>query len=150
MSHTFTPNLSNFLIHSQQEKHIPVVLHTFPVSNALPEVECVPPAEPQAQDQQRPQQRGALLNVTTTIPRLISVVEIIKREYIKVLESKRSPRLEGLHQYNEIGCIEDLDLGLGGDKGDGMSGRTRGDEIVQALSARNQYISLFFVGYILC
>jgi hypothetical protein len=42
----------------------------------------------------------------TVIPRLISVVEIIKREYIKLLQEKHSTRLHGLHQYNEIGNVE--------------------------------------------
>ena len=42
--------------------------------------------------------------------RLISVVEIIKREYLKILETTHSTRLHGLHQYNEIGTLEDLGL----------------------------------------
>jgi hypothetical protein len=89
-------------------------------------------------------QRGALSNATTTIPRLISVAEIIKREYVKVLESKRSPRLEGLHQYNEIGCLENLGLDLGGDRPDETE-KTRADEIILALSGRNQYVRSFFL-----
>ena len=36
------------------------------------------------------------------IPRLISVVEIIKREYIKTLEQTHSTRMHGLHQYNHF------------------------------------------------
>lgn len=44
------------------------------------------------------------------VPRLISVVEIIKREYIKTLELKHSPRLHGLHQYNYFGCLEEPEL----------------------------------------
>jgi hypothetical protein len=44
----------------------------------------------------------------STTPRLISVVEIIKREYLKSLAQKRSPRRIGLHQYNEIGLLDDL------------------------------------------
>ncbi|KAI0048998.1 hypothetical protein FA95DRAFT_1653164 [Auriscalpium vulgare] len=44
---------------------------------------------------------------TTTIPRLISVVEIIKREYLKTLDAKKSKELLGLYQYNELGCLED-------------------------------------------
>ena len=47
---------------------------------------------------------------TTTVSRLISVVEVIKREYFKTLETTRSTRLHGLHQYNEIGTLEDLGL----------------------------------------
>lgn len=44
------------------------------------------------------------------VPRLISVVEIIKREYLKKLEATHSRRFLGLHQYNEIGTLEDLGL----------------------------------------
>ncbi len=44
---------------------------------------------------------------TTAIPRLITVVEIIKREYLTVMNAKRSPQLVGLFQYNEIGSLED-------------------------------------------
>jgi len=47
---------------------------------------------------------------TSTVSRLISVVEIIKREYLKTLETTHSTRFHGLHQYNEIGTLEDLGL----------------------------------------
>lgn len=43
---------------------------------------------------------------TATIPRLISVVEIIKREYLKTLSSEEPNLLTGLHQYNEMGLLE--------------------------------------------
>jgi hypothetical protein len=45
---------------------------------------------------------------TTTIPRLITVVEIIKREYLAAMNAKWPPQLVGLFQYNEIGSLEDL------------------------------------------
>ena len=44
---------------------------------------------------------------TTVIPRLITVVEIIKREYLAAMNAKRSPHLVGLFQYNEMGSLED-------------------------------------------
>jgi hypothetical protein len=47
-----------------------------------------------------------LLPSTTAIPRLITVVEIIKREYAAI-NAKRSPHLGGLFQYNEMGSLED-------------------------------------------
>jgi hypothetical protein len=47
---------------------------------------------------------------TSTVPRLITVVEIIKRECLKVLETTHSARLLRLHQYNEIGTLEDLGI----------------------------------------
>jgi hypothetical protein len=120
-----------------------VVLHTLPAPPAPAETASITPQEFKHQAVPQPPlqpHRGALSNVTSTIPRLISVAEIIKREYVKVLESKRSLRLEGLHQYNEIGCLEDLGLELGGDKREGEDDQTRTDEIVQALSGRKQYV----------
>ena len=47
---------------------------------------------------------------TTLIPRLVSVVEIIKREYVKKLDPALAEKgcLAGLHQYNEVGALEDL------------------------------------------
>jgi hypothetical protein len=44
---------------------------------------------------------------TITIPRLISVVEIIKREYLAAMNTNRSPDLVGLYQYNEVGSLEE-------------------------------------------
>jgi len=49
----------------------------------------------------------ALSPSATTIPRLITVAEIIKREYLIAMDAKRAPDLMGLYQYNEMGCIED-------------------------------------------
>ena len=49
---------------------------------------------------------------TNMVYRLISVVEIIKREYLKLLETTHSTRLLGLHQYNEIGTLEDLGIAV--------------------------------------
>ncbi|PBK77167.1 hypothetical protein ARMSODRAFT_949064 [Armillaria solidipes] len=82
------------LEHLQKDESEPIVLHTLPT----------------LQKSNKPA-KGSLSTATTTIPRLISVVEIIKREYIKILESKHLPRLFGLHQYNEVGSLEDIGLG---------------------------------------
>jgi len=38
-------------------------------------------------------------------------VEIIKREYIKHLHNTHSQRFVGLHQYNQLGTLEDLGYG---------------------------------------
>ncbi|KAL1745143.1 hypothetical protein HDZ31DRAFT_18580, partial [Schizophyllum fasciatum] len=43
---------------------------------------------------------------TTAMSRLISVAEIIKREYLSELDKGKSARLCGLHQYNHIGYTE--------------------------------------------
>lgn len=72
-------------------------------------------------------------SVTSAIPRLISVVEIVKREFVKSLALKHSTRLAGLHQYNEIGCLEDLDTT---DKGAGPE-EDRATELAMALNGKN-------------
>ncbi|KAK0465217.1 uncharacterized protein EV420DRAFT_1513343 [Desarmillaria tabescens] len=84
------------LEHLQKEGSESIVLHTLPAPRNLQEPKPT---------------KGSLSNATTTIPRLISVVEIIKREYVKILELKHLPRLFGLHQYNEISSLEDIGLG---------------------------------------
>ncbi|THH16655.1 hypothetical protein EW146_g4014 [Bondarzewia mesenterica] len=69
---------------------------------------------------------------TTTIPRLISVVEIIKREYVKMMDTKRQTELTGLHQYNEIGYLEE---GEKSDKEESVEDRAR--MLIQALKGGN-------------
>jgi hypothetical protein len=64
------------------------------------------PQPPQSIDAVDQETRG-LSASSTTIPRLISVVEIIKREYLAAMNARRSPDLVGLYQYNEMGSLED-------------------------------------------
>ena len=66
------------------------------------------------------------------IPRLISVVEIIKREYFKTLPS--GPESTGLHQYNHLGFLEERELNSSYEEADEES-RQRG--ITAALEGRN-------------
>lgn len=80
-----------------QDKIEPLELHTIPNS----------PPDAKTPDNEGP---SSLAPSVTVVPKLISVVEIIKREYIKTLELKHSPRLQGLHQYNYFGCLEEPDL----------------------------------------
>jgi hypothetical protein len=63
------------------------------------------PQPPQSIDAVDQETRG-LSASSTTIPRLISVVEIIKREYLAAMNAQRSPDLVGLYQYNEMGSLE--------------------------------------------
>ncbi|KXN82469.1 hypothetical protein AN958_02530 [Leucoagaricus sp. SymC.cos] len=95
----------------------PLVLHTLPRD---------PPGQTQ----------GDLNNATLVIPRLISVVEIIKREYLKALHDEHSPRLTGLHQYNQLGTLEELGYGESGD-----GSENRDEEIAFALEGKN-YVKL--------
>ncbi|KAJ3564798.1 hypothetical protein NP233_g8057 [Leucocoprinus birnbaumii] len=93
----------------------PLVLHTLPRD---------PPGET----------KGDLNNATLVIPRLISVVEIIKREYIKALHDTHSTRLFGLHQYNQLGTLEDLGYG---EAVENNSGDSRDKQIAAALEGKN-------------
>jgi len=87
-------------------------------------------------------QRSTTRVVTETIPRLITVVEIIKREFLKNLALKHSPRLAGLHQYTEVGCLEDLQNSLetsftvADESFDDLFDK-RAHEVVEALSGKN-------------
>jgi hypothetical protein len=62
---------------------------------------------PQRADAIKKETNGGLSAATIAIPRLITVVEIIKREYLAAMNAKKSPQLVGLFQYNEIGSLED-------------------------------------------
>jgi hypothetical protein len=50
---------------------------------------------------------------TVNIPRLVSVAEIVKREYLKVCRTSQI----GLHQYNQVGCLEDVMPTVASDEG---------------------------------
>lgn len=71
---------------------------------------------------------------TSTVPRLVSVVEIIKREYLQAVIP--GPCATGLHQYTQLGYLEENDLVDGPhehtDENERMS------EITTALEGRNQ------------
>ncbi|KAF7351388.1 hypothetical protein MSAN_01570500 [Mycena sanguinolenta] len=87
------------------DKHesIPIVLHTLP---AAPK-----PESPEKVDGTgRVADPPSFSHTASTVPRLISVVEIIKREYLKKLDLENSSTLLGLHQYNEIGTLEELGI----------------------------------------
>ncbi|KAJ7196523.1 hypothetical protein GGX14DRAFT_672809 [Mycena pura] len=91
------------------EKHesIPIVLHTLPaIPKSTPDAETSAGAEPARPSANPP----SFSQTASTVPRLITVVEIIKREYIKKLDLERSSALIGLHQYNEVGTLEELGL----------------------------------------
>ncbi|KAJ3749992.1 hypothetical protein DFH05DRAFT_20718 [Lentinula detonsa] len=97
--------ISNYIAYAlgslEKNDEKPIVLHTLPSSQNEQET---PDAQKDQSNKNLPNPSISLI----TTPRLISVVEIIKREYLKDLEKRRSTRLVGLHQYNEIGSLEDL------------------------------------------
>jgi hypothetical protein len=73
-------------VHASLQKHkdTPLVLHTLPVAQSS--------------------SSASLSACTLSVPRLISVVEIIKREYLKTLKGCET---QGLHQYNEIASLKE-------------------------------------------
>lgn len=83
----------------------------------------------------RDKKRG-LSQSTITIPRLITVAEIIKREYLLAMDAKRMPDLAGLYQYNEIGCIENgVEDEMDGETDEGAEDRMK--MLAEALAGKN-------------
>lgn len=86
-------------------------------------------------EENEPASSTSPVNVCTT-SKLISVAEILKREYIKLLESKHLQRLIGLYQYNFIGAVADKgadpDIGANIDEED-----ARRRDILNALDGKN-------------
>ena len=76
----------------------------------------------------------------STIPRLVSVVEIIKREYLKTADAKLAEAglVSGLHQYNEITSLEAEGLVTAAE--DEEQGRL--EAVARALQGKNQYVVL--------
>ncbi|KAI9451080.1 hypothetical protein BJY52DRAFT_1206051 [Lactarius psammicola] len=73
---------------------------------------------------------------TITIPRLITVAEIIKREYLITMDAKRVPDLVGLYQYNEMGCIENgVENEVDEEKDEGAEDRMK--MLAEALAGKN-------------
>ncbi|KAF7321091.1 hypothetical protein HMN09_00196700 [Mycena chlorophos] len=85
------------------EKHdkIPIVFHTLPPTPAAAKEPAADPSKPKS----KPKHEGGIAPSAQLAPRLLSVVEIVKREYLKAMDA--GP-VVGLYQYNEIGILEDL------------------------------------------
>ncbi|KAF9044612.1 hypothetical protein BDZ89DRAFT_1008576 [Hymenopellis radicata] len=98
----------------------PIVFHTLPNP---------PPTKPGSK-------AVSPTNSTMLVPRLVSVVEIIKREYIKTLELSHSTRLLGLHQYNQVGSLEELGLAPVVDETID-EGEQRAENLIKALEGKN-------------
>ncbi|KAA1467393.1 hypothetical protein DENSPDRAFT_877283 [Dentipellis sp. KUC8613] len=82
----------------------PLVLHTLP---AKPKDEQVDDAvEDTETSGEKTKEKGAA-SATVNIHRLVSVVEIIKRQYLKTIDMQRQLEKNGLYQYNEIGYLEE-------------------------------------------
>ncbi|KAF9004561.1 hypothetical protein BDQ17DRAFT_1304619, partial [Cyathus striatus] len=102
-----------------------LVLHTLPFSNTA--------ENPKEKEKKKDEDKGSVSTTLSVVPRLISVVEIIKREYLRRLGEKKSSRLEGLYQYNEIGILEDLEQ----QPKVAQTEEERAKEILSALEGKN-------------
>ena len=122
-------NSFHCFIGAQENEEKALVLHTLPAVNKSGSVmsgqsgvDAGDNDDTQANDTVTKNKKG-LSPSTTTIPRLISVAEIIKREYLLAMDVRRMPDLMGLYQYNEIGCVEN---GVEADKtGEGAEDRLK-------------------------
>jgi hypothetical protein len=96
---------------TQENEEKALVLHTLPAAVEKAGADAGDSNEPQEAPLQgidaAGQEKKGFSTSTSTIPRLISVVEIIKREYLVAMGARRSPDLVGLYQYNEMGSLED-------------------------------------------
>ncbi|KAH9902515.1 hypothetical protein C8Q73DRAFT_670726 [Cubamyces lactineus] len=129
------------LEHFKKYEERPLVLHTLPAAKGKsPEtraedtnadVDGASSAGPKA----KAKKTEGLHPSMATIPRLVSVVEIIKREYLKTLDPGLAERgsLSGLHQYNEIGDI--MEAGYVEREVDAEEERL--ESLAQALQGRN-------------
>ncbi|KAI0636159.1 hypothetical protein C8Q77DRAFT_1051699 [Trametes polyzona] len=124
------------LEHLNKHEDKPLVFHTLPAAKgkAPAPAEEVAVAGPDGESGKEKKREG-LHPSMSTIPRLISVVEIIKREYLKTLDPSlaEAGRLSGLHQYNEIGDLEDA--GFAERTGDEEQERI--ESLARALQGRN-------------
>ncbi|KAI0324676.1 hypothetical protein GY45DRAFT_1313462 [Cubamyces sp. BRFM 1775] len=132
------------LEHLKKYEERPLVLHTLPAAQGkgkCPEAQAdtgteadgAPPAAPKPKPNAK--KTEGLHPSMATIPRLVSVVEIIKREYLKTLDPGLAERgsLSGLHQYNEIGDI--VEAGYVEREVDAEEERL--ESLAQALQGRN-------------
>ncbi|KAI0759561.1 hypothetical protein BD413DRAFT_596190 [Trametes elegans] len=122
------------LQHLQKYEDRPLVLHTLPAAKGkLPARAGAASAEEPPSKSPRAM-AGKLPPSMATIPRLVSVVEIIKREYLKTIDPTLAEAgcLSGLHQYNEIGDVED-----GGYVERGEDEEARMESLARALQGKN-------------
>ncbi|KZT57286.1 hypothetical protein CALCODRAFT_289515 [Calocera cornea HHB12733] len=131
-----------FALKFLQESHTrPLVLHTLPAPSKTTPLPAPAPAAAAVASDPPPQPFKApaksLAPCTTSIPRLLSVAEIIKREFVDLSYAQgqgkgKEKETWVLHQYNELGCLEDLE---------GEGGRTeagkKGLSLVELLEGKN-------------
>ncbi|KAJ7054728.1 hypothetical protein C8F01DRAFT_1162708 [Mycena amicta] len=99
-------------------ENIPIVFHTMPAPKDNAKAAGAGAGDAGKGSSSKPKSKSKSSKSDTTgvssispsallTPRLISVVEIVKREYLKALAGEVG-RLTGLYQYNEVGILEEL------------------------------------------
>ncbi|KAH9933668.1 uncharacterized protein BXZ73DRAFT_46171 [Epithele typhae] len=123
------------LEHFKAHEDRPLVLHTLPIQRDR-EPQQMAEGDVQGETEGGKKEKTERLHpAMATIPRLVSVTEIIKREYLKTLDVKQAEGgvFSGLHQYNEIGSLEDAGL----DERAGDEEQERMASLARALQGRN-------------
>ena len=117
-----------------------LTLHTLPAPpKPTKPGQTVPTAMAEEDEDIRTAKRRRLASPTDDLPRLISVVEIIKREFYRLVLNKKAgsgnPPGTLLHQYNVLACLED-DQPPPKESEEGQSG----GELFLALEGKNQFV----------
>jgi len=118
-----------------------LTLHTLPAQpKPTKPGQAVPAATVQEDEGSRPTKRRKLAPSTDDLPRLISVVEIVKREFrgfiLKQKAGLGNPPGTLLHQYNVLACLEGEQPPPKGSS-EGLSS----EELLLALEGKNQFVS---------
>lgn len=133
---------------TQKYEDRPLVLHTLPAPKGKAPAQTDQPAAAEPVTDAAPvggEKKGKRVGLHTslaTIPRLVTVVEIIKREYLKTLDPvlAEAGSLSGLHQYNEVGDLEEAGYVERADDDE----QARMEALALALQGRNQYVLCMF------
>ena len=118
-------------LHAQENPDLPLAFHTIPPT---PSTSKLNPKDANNA------QKHKLASSTALAPRLVSVVEIVKREYMKNLKERKASRMKGLYQYNDIGTLEEEqgDGAGAGEAAEESKEERRAEKIIEALSGKNQ------------
>jgi hypothetical protein len=116
-----------------------LTLHTLPAPSKATKPGQALPITAQEDEGNRPTTRRRLASPTDDLPRLISVVEIIKREFQRLVLNRKAglgnPPGTLLHQYNVLACLEDDQPPPKGSE-EGLSS----EGLFLALEGKNQFV----------
>ncbi|KLO05773.1 hypothetical protein SCHPADRAFT_910801 [Schizopora paradoxa] len=118
----------------------PILLHTLPHATKRDAPEAATKVDPQKDKEIEDSEKATSTHQpsVSNIPRLASIVEIIKREYLK--ELPQSLVKSGLYQYNRLGVLEENESAR--DANQIQSEEERTNEILAALSGSNNNLKI--------